>query len=160
MQQGLLGTKPVAAPPPVVPVAKAPPATATIAAGAVAGEEVLRLAEEEIVVSKRVVQEGKTRIRRFVIETPVEAQVTLHEEHTRVMRRASSDPNFVRDIDWTDKTIVVNETIEEPVVTRSVHIAEEVVIQREGSDHVKTLKDKVRRQQVEVERVNETVTRT
>jgi hypothetical protein len=28
-----------------------------------------------------------------------------------------------------------------------------VVIQREGSDHVKTLRDKVRRQQVEVERV-------
>jgi hypothetical protein len=39
------------------------------------------------------------------------------------------------------------------VLTKSVHIAEEVVIQREGSDHVKTLRDKVRRQQVEVERV-------
>jgi stress response protein YsnF len=47
------------------------------------------------------------------------------------------------------------------VVTKSVRITEEVVIQREGSDHVKTLKDKVRRQQVEVERVatNEPVSR-
>jgi hypothetical protein len=34
-------------------------------------------------------------------------------------------------------------------------VAEEVVIQREGSDHVKTVRDKVRRQQVEVEHINE-----
>lgn len=46
------------------------------------------------------------------------------------------------------------------MVTKSVHVAEEVVIQREGSDHVKTLKDKVRRQQVEVERMGNTETVT
>jgi len=123
------------------------------AAGATSGEEVLALAEEQINVDKRLVQEGTTRIRRFVTETPVEAQVTLHEEHARVLRRAITDPNYVRNLDWTDKTIEVTETVEEAVVTKSVHVAEEVVIQREGSDHVKTVKDKVRRQQVEVERV-------
>ena len=80
-------------------------ATATSAVGATTGEEVLSLAEEQINVGKRVVQEGTTRIRRFVTETPVEAQVTLHEEHARVLRRASTDPNFLRNIDWTDKTI-------------------------------------------------------
>jgi stress response protein YsnF len=129
------------------------PATATTTAGATTGEEVLSLAEEQINVGKRMVQEGTTRIRRFVTETPVEAQVTLHEEHARVLRRASTDPNFLRNIDWTDKTIEITESAEEPVVTKSVRITEEVVIQREGSDHVKTLHDKVRKQQVEVERV-------
>jgi stress response protein YsnF len=128
-------------------------APAVAAAGAVAGEEILALAEEQISVGKRVIKEGTTRIRRFVTESPVEAQVTLHEEHTRVLRRASTDPAFLRDLDWGDKTIEITETIEEPVVTKSVHIAEEVVIQREGSDHVKTLRDKVRRQQIEVERI-------
>jgi len=118
---------------------------------------VLALAEEQINVGKRLVQGGTTRIRRFVIETPVEAQVTLHEEHARVLRRASADPNYIRNIDWTDKTIEITETAEEPIVTKSVHITEEVVIQREGTDHVKTLRDKVRRQQVEVERVAEPV---
>jgi len=151
-QEGL-----VAAPPPT-PAAK--PATAArqapatmAAAGAASGEEVLALAEEQIKIDKRLVQEGTTRIRRFVTETPVETQVTLHEEHARVLRRAITDPNYVRNLDWTDKTIEVTETVEEAVVTKSVHVAEEVVIQREGSDHVKTVKDKVRRQQVEVERV-------
>jgi stress response protein YsnF len=148
-QSGLLTT---AQAPAAMPAAVRP-ATATAASGTVTGEEVLSLAEEQINVGKRVIQEGTTRIRRFVTETPVEAQVTLHEEHARVLRRASTDPNYLRNIDWTDKTIEITESAEEPVVTKSVHITEEVVIQREGSDHVKTLHDKVRRQQVEVERV-------
>jgi uncharacterized protein (TIGR02271 family) len=125
-------------------------------------EEVLALAEEQLNVGKRVVQEGTTRIRRFITETPVEAQVTLHEEHARVFRRAITEPDYLKGIDWTDKTIEITEMAEEPVVTKSVHVAEEVVIQREGSDQVKTLRDKVRRQQVQVEHVgsSETVTKS
>jgi len=134
-----------------VPKPAVVPATMA-AAGAASREEVLGLAEERLDVGKRLMQEGTTRIRRFVTEKPVEAQITLHEEHVEVIRRAISDPNFVQDIDWTDKTVEVTETVEEPVVSKSAHIAEEVVIHREGSDHVKTVRDKVRRQQVEVSR--------
>jgi stress response protein YsnF len=123
------------------------------ATGVSTPEEVLALAEEKIDVGKRMVQEGTTRIRRFVTETPVEAQVSLHEEHARVVRRAIADPSYVRNLDWTDKVIEITETAEEAVITKSAHVAEEVVVQREGSDHVETVRDKVRRQQVEVERV-------
>jgi stress response protein YsnF len=134
------------------PAATAPPAT--MAAGrSLPEEEILRLAEEQMDVGKRVIDDGTTRIRRFVTETPVEAQVTLHEEHARVIRRASTDPGFVRDVDWTDRTIELSEMAEEPVVTKSVHIAEEVVIRKEATDTVRTLKDKVRRQHVEVEKI-------
>jgi uncharacterized protein (TIGR02271 family) len=164
-QQGLIKaaapivTKPAIAAMPVTR-AEAPPVAATRPAPNVAtalnGEEVLALAEEHLNVGKRVIQDGATRIRRFVTEMPVEAQVTLHEEHARVVRRAITDPNYTRNLDWTDKTIEITETAEEPVVTKSAHVAEEVVIQREGSDHVKTLRDKVRRQEVEVEHVSRT----
>jgi uncharacterized protein (TIGR02271 family) len=147
-QQGLIPTAPV----PELAAVRPAPATMA-AAGVVSGEDVIALAEEQINVGKRLVQEGTTRIRRFVTETPVEKQVTLHEEHVRVMRRAAADPNYARNVDWTDKTIEITETAEEAVITKSVHIAEEVVIQKEGSDHVQTLRDKVRRQQVEVERI-------
>ena len=52
----------------------APAKPATMAAGStLSGEEVLRLAEEQLDVAKRVIQEGSTRIRRFVTERPVEA---------------------------------------------------------------------------------------
>jgi stress response protein YsnF len=61
-------------------------------------------------------------------------------------------------IDRTEKTIEINETAEEPVITKPAHIAEEVVIQKEGSDQVKTVRDKLRRQQVEVERIPGTET--
>jgi hypothetical protein len=151
-QEGLIGTT---APPPK-PAAVRPMPQSVAAAGAISGEEVLALAEEQINVGKRMVQEGTTRIRRFVTETPVEAQVTLHEEHARVLRRASAEPNYIRNIDWTEKTIEITETTEEPVITKTVHITEEVVIQKEGSDHVKTLKDRVRRQQVDVQHIPST----
>jgi uncharacterized protein (TIGR02271 family) len=118
----------------------------------VSKDQVLRLAEEQLDVGKRLVEEGTTRIRRFVTERPVEAQVTLHEEHANVVRRAVTDPNFIKDIDWTDRTIEVTETAEQAVVSKSAHIAEEVVISKTGTDRVETVKDTVRRQQVEVER--------
>jgi len=39
------------------------------------------------------------------------------------------------------------------VVNKTAHVAEEVVIRREGSDHVETVRGTVRRQQVELERL-------
>ena len=116
-------------------------------------EEVLRLAEEQIDVGKRQVATGKSRIHRFVTEKPVEQQVTLHEEHYEVARREVTDPRLAKDIDWKDRTIEVTETSEQPVVTKTAHVAEEVVIRKRGSDHVETVRDTVRRQQLEVERV-------
>jgi uncharacterized protein (TIGR02271 family) len=132
------------APPPVVPKA-----TVTNSGK----EEVLRLAAEHLDIGKRQVETGKARIRRFVIEEPVESQVTLHEEHAALLRRTVSDPRMVKDIDWTDKTIEITETDEQAVVTKTAHVAEEVVIRKEGSDHVETIRDKVRHQQVEIDRL-------
>lgn len=116
--------------------------------------QVLRLAEEQLEVGKREVETGMARVRRFVTERPVEAQVTCHEEHATMMRRQVSDPTNLRDLDWTDKTIEIVETDEQPVVTKMARLAEEVVLRRQGSDHVETVRDKVRRQQVELERVS------
>ena len=144
-QQGLITSPPKAATAPQV-------RPGAVAAG-VGRDEVLRLAEEQMNVGKRLIEEGTTRIRRFVIEKPVEAQVTLHEEHAKVVRRAVADPEFVKDIDWTDKTIEVTETAEEAVISKNARITEEVVVGKVGTDHVETVRDKVRRQQVEVEHI-------
>jgi uncharacterized protein (TIGR02271 family) len=152
VEHGILATAAAAA-------ASTTAAVAAKAAGAVSAitapvskEQVIRLAEEQLEVGKRLVQEGTTRIRRFVTERPVEAKVTLHEEHANVVRRAVSDPGFLKDIDWSDKTIEVTETAEQAIVTKSAHIAEEVIVSTTGSDRVETVHETVRRQQVEVER--------
>ena len=116
-------------------------------------EEVVRLAEEQINVGKRQVEGGKTRVRRFIVERPVEANVTLHEEHCEVVRRAITDPSYVKDIDWSEQVIEVTDTIEEPVVSKSARVAEEVVIRKKGSDRVQTVHDTVRKQQLDIEKV-------
>jgi len=114
--------------------------------------EVLRLAEEQLEVGKRLVTEGTTRIRRFFVEKPVEAKVTLHEEHVEIVRLAAADPTSIKDVDWSEKTIEMTDTHEEPVLSKSVHLAEEVRVGKKATDRVETIRDKVRRQDVEVER--------
>ena len=121
---------------------------------AAAHDEVLRLAEEQLQVGKKMVQTGRTRIRRFVTEREASADVTLHEEHAEVLRRAVTDPKFVGVIDWADKEIEVIETAEQALVNKTARVVEEVSLKKIGSDHVETVKDKIRRQQVEVERVD------
>lgn len=130
------------------------PMTSTPSSGRAKDDEVIRLAEENLNVGKRQIEAGMTRVRRFVIEKPVEQQVTLHEEHASVVRRAITDPNYIKDIDWSDRTIDVQETAEQAVVSKSARVAEEVVIRKEGTDRVETVKDTVRRQQVDVERTD------
>jgi uncharacterized protein (TIGR02271 family) len=117
-------------------------------------EEVMRLAEEQMNVGKQMFETGTTRVRRFVTERPVEAQVNLHEEHAKVVRRAVNDPNYIADIDWSDKEYTVTETAERPVVSKTARVVEEIAVGREGSERTETVRDTVRRQQAEVEKLD------
>jgi RNA polymerase-interacting CarD/CdnL/TRCF family regulator len=87
------------------------------------------------------------------VEKPVDTNITLHEEHVEVIRRAISDPANVTDTDWSDKTIEVTDTMEEAVVNKTAHVIEEIVIRRQGSDRMQNVHDTVRRQEVLVERM-------
>jgi uncharacterized protein (TIGR02271 family) len=120
---------------------------------AAARPDVLRLAEEQLQVGKEMAETGRTRVRRFVTERDVAADVTLHEEHAEVLRRAVTDAKYVGDIDWADDSIEVVETAEHALVSKTARIVEEVSLKKVGSDHVETIKDKIRRQQVEIERL-------
>jgi len=120
---------------------------------AAAHDEVLRLAEEQLQVGKQMLETGRTRVRRFITERDVSADVNLHEEHAEVLRRAVTDPKFVGDIDWADREIEVVETAEHALVNKTARVVEEVSLKKIGTDHVETVHDKLRRQQVEIERV-------
>ena len=50
-------------------------------------EEVIPLAEENIEIGKRTVDRGATRVRRYLVERPVEREVTLHGERVTIERR-------------------------------------------------------------------------
>jgi uncharacterized protein (TIGR02271 family) len=135
--------------------------TATASSGVTAGhdsriapgsEEVVPLSEEQLTVGKRLVNRGTTRIRRFVVETPVEEAVTLHSEHVSVDRRPVAPGTKVGDAAFTDRVVELTETDEEAVVSKAARVKEEVIINKAATDRVETVRDTVRREDVEVTR--------
>jgi uncharacterized protein (TIGR02271 family) len=142
------------------PVAAANTQSSGEAALGTGGEEVIALSEEQLTVGKRLINRGTTHIRRFVVETPVEENVTLHSERVSIDRRPASAGARVDDADFTDRTIEVAETDEEAVIGKTARVKEEVVVHKEAADRVETVRDTVRRQDVEIERDDDATSRT
>jgi len=113
------------------------------------GEEVIPLAEEVLVVGKQTVNTGTTRIRRYVVETPVQQEVSLVRERVVVERRRPVAAKPTGET-LTEMTIEVVETDEVPLVAKSVQLREEIVIRTERSERVETVRDVVRQDEVEV----------
>jgi uncharacterized protein (TIGR02271 family) len=109
--------------------------------------------QEEIAVGKRQVQRGAVRVYTRVQETPIEESVTLREEHARVERHSvdrvatEADLQAVRD----GETIEIVETAEEPVVSKRARVVEEVEIGTGSTERTETVRDTVRRTDVEVD---------
>ena len=141
--------------PVVHPAAPTGAATAGFATGR---DETLQLSEENLSVGKRVVNRGGTRIRRFVVETPVEESVSLHSERVTLERHPVTGTRPVGDAAFTDKTIEMMETAEEAVVSKTAHVYEEVGLRKEATDRVETVRDTVRKEEVEVEQIPGTAT--
>jgi len=114
------------------------------------GEQVIPLSEEELQVGKRTVNRGTTRIRRYVVEAPVEQAVSLRDEKVSVERRRPVTDDATGDA-FTEKTVEVTETSEVPVAEKVARLKEEVVVRKEGAERTETVKDTVRRDRVAVE---------
>jgi uncharacterized protein (TIGR02271 family) len=116
-------------------------------------EEVIPLAEEELQVGKRTVDRGTTTIRRYVVHRPVEEQVTLRDETVSVERRRPVTPGEagVPAGAFEERTVEVHQTAEEPVVSKTAHVAEEVVVHKESTERTETVRDDVRREEVEIQ---------
>jgi uncharacterized protein (TIGR02271 family) len=110
----------------------------------------IQLSEETLAVGKRAINRGTTRVRRFVVETPIEQRVTLHDETVSVERRPVADARPVTDPDFTDKVVEMQETVEEAVVSKTARVREEVVVRKEATERTETVRDTVRREDVEI----------
>jgi len=115
-------------------------------------EEVIPVVEESLQVGKRAVERGGVRVRTRIIETPVEETVSLREETVHVERRAvSRDVTDVPADAFRERTIEVTETDEEAVVAKTARVVEEVVVRKDVTEEAHTVRDTVRRTEVEVE---------
>jgi uncharacterized protein (TIGR02271 family) len=115
------------------------------------GEEVIPVAEERLRVGKRDVSHGRVRIRSYVVETPVEEQVTLREERVAVERRPADRALSDADQAFQERTIEAEERREEAVVSKEARVKEEVVVRKEAEQRTETVSDTVRETKVEVE---------
>jgi uncharacterized protein (TIGR02271 family) len=117
--------------------------------------EVIPVAEEELHVSKRDVNHGRVRVRSYVVERPVQEQVSLREENVHVERRPVTDATRTGttsgDALFQERTIEMHETREEAVVSKEARVTEELVVRKDVDQRTETISDTVRSTEVEVE---------
>jgi len=118
-----------------------------------AGDDTIKVMEERLTVGKRAVNNGGARVRSYVVETPVEEQVSLHSETVRVERRPVTDSRPVTDADFRERSVEMQEINEEAVVGKTARVVEEISLHKEATDRVETVRDTVRSTKVDVEQV-------
>jgi len=119
-----------------------------------AGTASIPIVEEELQVGKREVQRGGVRVYSHVVATPVEEEIRLREEHVRIQRNAVNRPATEADFQaFKEGSVELTETGEEAVVSKQARVVEEVTVGKDVSERTETVKDTVRRTEVEVEEI-------
>ncbi|MBA1159130.1 YsnF/AvaK domain-containing protein [Microvirga mediterraneensis] len=113
--------------------------------------EVIPIAEEQLRVGKRQVNQGRVRIRSYVVETPVSEQVSLREERVHVERRPADRALTGNENLFQERTIEAEERAEEAVVSKEARVKEELVIRKDVEERTETVSDTVRRTEVDVD---------
>ncbi|MFP5077050.1 YsnF/AvaK domain-containing protein [Rhizobium sp. YIM 134829] len=115
------------------------------------GEEVIPVVQEDLRIGKRDVNNGRVRVRSYVVETPVNESVSLRDERVEVSRRAVDRPLSDADTAFTDRTISAEEHREEAVVSKDARVVEEISLKKTAEQRQETISDSVRKTEVEVE---------
>ena len=107
------------------------------------------IVEERVTVSKRQTEGGRVRVRSYVRDVPVERDVELRDERVSIERRPVDRP--ASEADFADRTIEAREYVEAPVVHKDARVVEEINIDKQVDSHVETVRDSVRKTEVEIE---------
>ena len=118
------------------------------------GDVTIPVVEEELQVGTRQVRRGGVRLYTRVTERPVEETVRLRDETVHVERHPVDRPATEADVAAAKEgTLEVTETDEEAVIAKQARVVEEVVVRKDVQEHTETVRDTVRRTEVEVEPV-------
>jgi uncharacterized protein (TIGR02271 family) len=133
----------------------APSASSTASTAAGSGDaRTLQEVEEQLKVGKREVSRGGVRVYKRVTEVPVEETVALREERAHVTRRAVDRPVGADDASaFQEGSIELRETDEEAVVAKTARVVGEVDVSKEVLEREQTVRDTVRKSNVEVEQI-------
>lgn len=115
------------------------------------GEQVIPVVKEELSVGKRAT-ERHYRVKTYVIEKPVEEQVTLRDERVEIEHRPVSGATARDTTMPQQREIDVVERHEEPVVEKRGRATEEVVVRKEVTERPETVRGTVRETKVDVDK--------
>ena len=119
------------------------------------GGETVQEVEEELAVGKRKVATGGVRVTSSVVETPVEETVTLREEEVSAERRRVDRKLSPQEAEaaFQGRTVEATSTSEEAEVSKEARVVGEVSIGKRVEEREQTVRDTVRRTDVEVEQI-------
>ena len=117
--------------------------------------ETVQEVEEQLSVGKRKVTTGGVRVTTSVSERPVQKTVSLREEQVEVERRSTDRELRPEEAEaaFAEKTIEMLGTSEEVEVGKEARVVGEVSLGKRVEEHKETVKDSVRRSEVEVEEI-------
>ena len=120
--------------------------------------ETVQAVEEELSVGRRKVATGGVRVTSSVSERPVEETVRLREEHVEARRERADRVLSPEEAEaaFEERTVEAMGTSEEAVVRKEAHVVGEVSVGRRVEEREETVRDTVRRSEVEVEEVGTT----
>jgi uncharacterized protein (TIGR02271 family) len=116
-------------------------------------DQVMKVVQENLQVGKRDVERGKVRVYNRITSKEVEEKVGLRHEEIHVQRRPVDHPVEAETIEelFKERSFEVLEVDEEPVVTKVARVLEEVVVRKDVAERMHTIRDTVRRSDVEIE---------
>lgn len=123
--------------------------------GGVERKGTIEVVEEDLEVGKRKVASGGVRATSRVVETPVEETVTLREEEVSAERKRVDRKLSPREAEaaFEEKTLEMTETAEEVEVSKEARVVGEVNLAKRTREREETVRDTVRRTEVEVEEI-------
>jgi len=111
----------------------------------------VKVVEERLNVGKREVEGGVVRVRSYVREQPVEADVELRNTRVYVERRPVDRAVNAADVQFGDRTLEAREHMEQPVVSKEARVVEEIGLRKETEVEHQRIQDTVRKTEVEIE---------
>jgi uncharacterized protein (TIGR02271 family) len=116
-------------------------------------ENVIEVIEEDLQVGKEQVERGRMRIYNVVTEREVQEDVKLRDETIKIQRRPVNRDVKINDDLFKARSFEMVEMDEIAKVSKTARVVEEVSIGKEAVEKIETIKETLRRQDVQIEEV-------
>jgi uncharacterized protein (TIGR02271 family) len=125
-------------------------------------DDAMTRSEEEVVVGKQQVETGRARLRKYIVTENVETTIPVQREEVRIEREPITEGNIDNALDGPELSEEEHEVVlhaEEPVVGKKTVPKERVRLDKTADVENVKVSEQARKEQIEVEGVDETTTR-